>query len=138
MAMWILLNRKMTTTGTVFDLAIVFLKWYFNSPQVIFTTFLSFLFGFKKINYKTIQIKKPFSDCSANKIYQTCGGCTRTCFQRNLPCPAVCRQGCFCPPNHFLLGARCVPASQCPSTVKPRTTTRATTTPEVITVNTPA
>lgn len=56
--------------------------------------------------------------CANGKVYETCGtACPLTCENYQNPpqiCPAVCRQGCFCPAGLVEYNNGCVAPSDCP------------------------
>ena len=106
-------------------------QWFSKSNFAAFQAFISFLyvlptlfipyhrmvFGRELMLQPNVLNDQPPDcclGCQNMMIYQTCGGCVRTCRQRDVFCPAVCRQGCACPSNYFLHNGRCVAASQCP------------------------
>ena len=43
-----------------------------------------------------------------------CAPCTGTCEEPNVPCPAICRSGCACPPGTVLHEGECISVTECP------------------------
>ena len=43
-----------------------------------------------------------------------CAPCTGTCDKLIVPCPAICRSGCACPPGTVLHEEECIPTEECP------------------------
>ena len=43
-----------------------------------------------------------------------CAPCFGTCDRLIVPCPAICRSGCACPPGTVLHERRCIPVTECP------------------------
>ena len=46
--------------------------------------------------------------------YSECKGCDGTCEEPFVPCPAVCRPGCSCPPDTVVHEGLCIPLDDCP------------------------
>jgi len=43
-----------------------------------------------------------------------CAPCFGTCEEPNVPCPAICRSGCACPPGTVLHEGECIAVTECP------------------------
>uniref|UniRef100_A0A0K0FSI9 TIL domain-containing protein n=1 Tax=Strongyloides venezuelensis TaxID=75913 RepID=A0A0K0FSI9_STRVS len=68
------------------------------------------------------KIEEPDNDtltdrtCPQNMTYTECGGCEKTCINREMACTMMCRPpGCYCNPGYFINEhGECVLESDCP------------------------